>query len=49
MSPPSFTSARNPLVVVDLGGPVADVAWAPYSSTVVVAATDEGKVTHKIS
>ena len=31
-------------MVVDLGGPIADVAWAPYSSTVVVAATDDGKV-----
>ncbi|KAF2354229.1 WD40-repeat-containing domain [Trinorchestia longiramus] len=33
-----------PLVVMSLGGPVAAVVWAPYSSTVIVAATDEGRL-----
>lgn len=28
----------------DLGAAVGDVAWAPYSSTVFAAVTDEGKV-----
>ncbi|XP_018020947.2 dynein intermediate chain 2, ciliary-like [Hyalella azteca] len=34
----------TPLVVMSLGGAVASAAWAPYSSTVVVAVTDEGKI-----
>eukprot|EP00878_Enallax_costatus_P024907 GHUV01026608.1.p1 GENE.GHUV01026608.1~~GHUV01026608.1.p1 ORF type:complete len:146 (+),score=76.02 GHUV01026608.1:888-1325(+) len=28
----------------DLGAAVGDIAWAPYSSTVFAAVTDEGKV-----
>ena len=28
----------------DLGCPVGDVAWAPFSSTVFAAATEDGKV-----
>lgn len=28
----------------DLGAPVGDVAWAPFSSTVFAAATDAGRV-----
>ncbi|XP_042886683.1 dynein intermediate chain 2, ciliary-like [Penaeus japonicus] len=34
----------SPLVTLDLGGPVASVSWSPYSSSVVAAATDEGRV-----
>lgn len=33
-----------PLLSWDLGAPVGDVAWAPYSSTVFAAATDDGRV-----
>lgn len=32
------------LMVCELGSSVGDVAWAPYSSTVFAAVTDEGKV-----
>ncbi|XP_076042145.1 dynein axonemal intermediate chain 1-like [Oratosquilla oratoria] len=35
---------RAALIVLDLGGPVAEVVWAPYSSSVAVAATEDGKV-----
>ncbi|XP_076042119.1 dynein intermediate chain 2, ciliary-like [Oratosquilla oratoria] len=35
---------RSPLIVLDLGGPVAEVVWAPYSSSVAVAVTEDGKV-----
>jgi hypothetical protein len=28
----------------DLGAAVGDIAWAPYSSTVFAAVTDDGKV-----
>ena len=28
----------------DLGNPVGDVAWAPFSSTVFAATTEDGKV-----
>ena len=28
----------------DLGAPVGDVAWAPYSSTLFAAATEDGRV-----
>ena len=31
----------------DLGSPVGDVAWAPYSSTVFAAVTADGKVRKK--
>ena len=33
---------RIPLITLDMGGPVADVRWAPYSSSVFSAVTDEG-------
>ena len=36
--------SRDPLFVYDLGSPVGDVAWAPYSSTVFAACTADGKV-----
>ncbi|XP_066957617.1 dynein intermediate chain 2, ciliary-like [Macrobrachium rosenbergii] len=32
------------LVILDLGAPVADLTWAPYSSSVVVAVSDDGRV-----
>lgn len=35
---------QAPLLRFDLGTAVGDVAWAPYSSTVFAAVTDEGKV-----
>ncbi|XP_015235350.1 PREDICTED: dynein intermediate chain 1, axonemal [Cyprinodon variegatus] len=35
---------NTPLLTIDLYEPVADVAWAPYSSTVFAAATIDGKV-----
>ncbi|XP_069987018.1 dynein intermediate chain 2, ciliary [Penaeus vannamei] len=34
----------SPLVTLDLGGAVAGVTWSPYSSSVFVAITDEGRV-----
>ncbi|KAG7176721.1 Dynein intermediate chain 2 ciliary-like 2 [Homarus americanus] len=34
----------SPLVVLDLGSAVAGVTWSPYSSSVFVAVTDEGRV-----
>ena len=34
----------SPLFIFDLSAPLADVAWAPYSSTVFAGATSEGKV-----
>ncbi|ROT69578.1 putative dynein intermediate chain 2, ciliary [Penaeus vannamei] len=34
----------SPLVTLDLGAPVASASWSPYSSSVVAAATDEGRV-----
>ena len=44
-SPPPIRSAfRDPLFVYDLGSPVGDVAWAPYSSTVFAACTADGKL-----
>ncbi|KAI9189203.1 hypothetical protein H9P43_000631 [Blastocladiella emersonii ATCC 22665] len=36
--------ARTPILIFDFGCPVADVAWAPYSSTVFAVATSEGRV-----
>ncbi|XP_069959881.1 dynein axonemal intermediate chain 1-like [Cherax quadricarinatus] len=36
--------SRSPLVVLDLGGAVAGATWSPYSSSVFVAVTDEGRV-----
>ncbi|CAD7695357.1 unnamed protein product [Ostreobium quekettii] len=38
------TSPEKNVMAFDLGSPVGDVAWAPYSSTVFAAVTDEGKV-----
>jgi hypothetical protein len=35
---------QAPLLSFDVGAAVGDVAWAPYSSTVFAAVTDEGKV-----
>jgi hypothetical protein len=34
----------QPVLSFDLGSPVGDVAWAPFSSTVFAAVTDSGKV-----
>jgi WD40 repeat protein len=34
----------DPLFVFDLGYEVGDVEWAPYSSTVFAAVTNDGKV-----
>ena len=36
--------SREPVFSFDLGSPVGDVAWAPYSSTVFAAVTADGKV-----
>ncbi|KAM7539800.1 hypothetical protein Aperf_G00000026405 [Anoplocephala perfoliata] len=33
---------KEPLFVFDLGAPVGDVVWAPYSSTVFAAVTSDG-------
>lgn len=38
------TQQQAPLMSFDVGAVVGDVAWAPYSSTVFAAVTDEGKV-----
>ncbi|NP_001085877.1 dynein, axonemal, intermediate chain 1 L homeolog [Xenopus laevis] len=35
---------KTPMFVFDLNAPVADVAWAPFSSTVFAAVTIDGKV-----
>jgi len=37
-------SLTEPLIVVDLDDIVADVAWAPYSSTVFATITNDGRV-----
>ena len=34
----------RPIVTFDLGNPVGDIEWAPYSSTVFAAVTSEGKL-----
>ena len=36
--------SRQPLMSFDLGNAVGDVEWAPYSSTVFAAVTNDGKV-----
>jgi dynein intermediate chain 1 len=36
--------SSDPLFVFDLGYAVADVEWAPYSSTVFAAVTNDGRV-----
>lgn len=48
---PDFSCAPNkphfrsePLRAFDLGQPVADVEWAPYTSTVFAAVTSDGRV-----
>lgn len=33
-----------PLLYLDLGNPVGDIAWSPYSSTVFAAVTSDGKI-----
>ncbi|KAF6775766.1 hypothetical protein AHF37_04881 [Paragonimus kellicotti] len=35
---------NDPVFIFDLGSPVGDVAWAPYSSTVFAAVTADGRV-----
>lgn len=40
----NFVYCRDPLFVFDLGTCVGDVRWAPYSSTVFAAVTNDGKV-----
>lgn len=35
---------RDPLVVLDLGSPVAGMTWCYYSSSVIVGVTEDGKV-----
>ncbi|KAG5451134.1 Dynein intermediate chain 2, ciliary [Clonorchis sinensis] len=35
---------KDPVFMYDLGSPVGDVAWAPYSSTVFAAVTADGRV-----
>lgn len=37
-------TSKNPVFSFDLGSPVGDVSWAPYSSTVFAAVTAAGKV-----
>ncbi|KXS13868.1 hypothetical protein M427DRAFT_45369 [Gonapodya prolifera JEL478] len=37
-------SQTSPVMTFDLGGPVGDVAWAPFASTIFAAGTTEGKV-----
>ncbi|CAH8479900.1 unnamed protein product [Schistosoma turkestanicum] len=37
-------SKSTPMFTFDLGSPVGDVAWAPYSSTVFAAVTADGRV-----
>lgn len=36
--------SSDPLFVFDLGYAVGDVEWAPYSSTVFAAVTNDGRV-----
>ena len=33
----------KPIMTFDLTNPVGDIAWAPYSSTVLAAVTSNGK------
>ena len=40
----SKVCSRKPLYTFDVGAPVGDVSWAPYSSTTFAVATDDGKV-----
>lgn len=42
---PALPAPRvQPVLSFDLGSPVGDLAWAPFSSTVFAAATDAGRV-----
>lgn len=36
--------AVGPVLTFDLGDAVGDAAWAPYSSTVMAAVTDDGRL-----
>jgi len=38
------TMSKDAVFTFDLGGPVCDTAWAPYSSTVFAAVTADGRV-----
>jgi hypothetical protein len=40
---PAHRSCLQPVLSFDLGAPVGDVAWAPFSSTVFAAVTDGGR------
>ena len=40
----SLSLSSKPLYTYDLGAPVGDVAWAPYSSTTFAAVTTDGKI-----
>lgn len=35
---------EKPIITFDLNSPVSSIAWAPYSSTIFAAATNEGKI-----
>lgn len=35
---------QRPIISYDLGNPIGDIQWAPYSSTVFSAVTSEGKL-----
>ena len=35
---------KRPILSYDLGNPIGDIAWSPYSSTVFSAVTSEGKL-----
>ena len=35
---------ENPIITYDLGSPVGDICWAPFTSTVFAAVTDDGRV-----
>lgn len=39
-----LTDLKRPILTYDLGNPIGDIAWAPYSSTVFAAVTSEGKL-----
>lgn len=41
---PPLPTHLQPVLSFDLGAPVGDLAWAPFSSTVLAAVTDAGKV-----
>ena len=39
-----FLFLRSPMIELDLAAPVTGIHWAPYSSSVIAAVTDEGKI-----